>query len=139
MFPCSLKQGSCSLVPHDIFPLFPLFPCSPKPMGVPQVYIFELTLAFEQTSLDFPFLLVKLRAPSQEIGLPWCEKLWYFLFVFFCSCCGLIVLWALFSLLTSSVSLKGPHNENEARKLSNNHYFGTFKICVLTTLQTQWI
>ena len=34
MFPCSLKQGSCSLVPYDIFPLFP---CSPKPLGDPQV------------------------------------------------------------------------------------------------------
>ena len=32
MFPCSLKQGSCSLVPYDIFPLFP---CSPKPLGDP--------------------------------------------------------------------------------------------------------
>ena len=33
MFPRSLKQGSCSLVPYDIFPLFP---CSPKPLGDPQ-------------------------------------------------------------------------------------------------------
>ena len=32
MFPCSLKQGSCSLVPYDIFPLFL---CSPKPLGDP--------------------------------------------------------------------------------------------------------
>ena len=32
MFPCSLKQRSCSLVPFDIFPLFP---CSPKPLGDP--------------------------------------------------------------------------------------------------------
>ena len=32
MFPRSLKQGSCSLVPYDIFPLFP---CSPKPLGDP--------------------------------------------------------------------------------------------------------
>ena len=34
MFPCSLKQGSCSLVPYDIFPLFP---CSPKPLGDPHL------------------------------------------------------------------------------------------------------
>ena len=38
MFPCSLKQGSCSLVPYDIFPLFP---CSPKPLGDPH---FQLSL-----------------------------------------------------------------------------------------------
>ena len=33
MFPCSLKTGSCSLVPFDILPLFS---CSPKPLGDPQ-------------------------------------------------------------------------------------------------------
>ena len=32
MFPCSLKQGSCSVVPYDIFPLFPY---SLKPLGDP--------------------------------------------------------------------------------------------------------
>ena len=30
MFPCSLKQGSCSLVPYDIFPLFPKTPGRPS-------------------------------------------------------------------------------------------------------------
>ena len=34
MFPRSLKQGSCSLVPYDIFNLFP---CSPKRLGDPNV------------------------------------------------------------------------------------------------------
>ena len=36
MFPCSLKQGSCSLVHYDVFPLFP---CSPKPLGDPLKYV----------------------------------------------------------------------------------------------------
>ena len=43
MFPRSLKQGSCSLDPYDIFPLFP---CSPKPLGDPQMWSFSIKVCY---------------------------------------------------------------------------------------------
>ena len=129
MFPCSPRY----------FPFVPFVPLFPKTPGRPSSLYFWAHTCLWTDQFRFSFFVGQTQSTvsGNRFTLVW--KAVVFSLCFVCSCCGLIVLWALFSLLTSSVSLKGPHNENEARKLSNNHYFGTFKICVLTTLQTQWI
>ena len=66
MFPRSLKQGSCSLVPYDIFPLFP---CSPKPLGDPQCkeHVFQIVSRIA----EFPRSAVKeKKAFMTQVAIP---------------------------------------------------------------------